>query len=167
MLPGLLARRLTFSHLPYTSPVTCPQWVWILYVNQKPRKCYTDISTDQSNGSGSSIEVPSIQTTPVCVRLVNTDQHSILATQFNANRHCHKPEKEWRPQNSGNSQRRQKLLSYTELFVLALSAINFHYTVHTEAGGNWHLVPTHDSFSSLIETARPSGGEGKVNRFLK
>lgn len=52
--------------------------------------------------------------------------------------------------------------------VLALLAINFDCAVHTEARGNWHLVLTHDSFSSLIETARPSGGEGKeANRFLK
>lgn len=115
LLPGLLAsdsRTATFVTPPR---VTCPQWVWIPYINQKPRKCYTDMSTDQSDGSSSSVKVPSIQTTPVCVRLAITDQHSILTTQFNANRHCHKPEKEWRPQNSGNSQRRQELPSYTEL----------------------------------------------------
>lgn len=148
--------------------VTCPQWVWIPYINQKPRKCSTDMSTDQSYGSSSSVKVPSIQTTAVCVRLANTDQHSILATKFKANRHCHKPEKEWRPSNSGNYQRGQELPSYMELSVLALLAINFECTVHTEAGGNWHLVLTHDSFSILIETARPSGGEGgEANRFLK
>lgn len=77
---------------PKCKGVALPTVVWDLEYHSLIRKCLTDVSTDQADGSNYSMEVPSSQATLICVNLTKVNCTIVPLANLidNGWRLCHK-----------------------------------------------------------------------------